>query len=107
MHINGSEITNINFDGRMKIKCSYFDKPQFKTNWARIKPFVIAYGRELLYYKFRKYEDDIVYVHTDGVLLKDGPHEIFLSDKLGGLKHEGTFDVNIVGFNKKNKTPII
>ena len=107
MHINGSEITNINFDGRMKIRCSYFDKPQFKTNWARIKPFVIAYGRELLYYKFRKYEDDIVYVHTDGILLKDGPHEIFLSDKLGGLKHEGTFDVNIVDFNKKNKTPII
>ena len=106
-HIDGSDITRINFGDRLQIRCSYFDKPQFKTNWARIKPMILSYARELLFYKFRKYEEDIVYIHTDGVLLKDGPHELFLSDKLGGLKHEGTFDVNIVGFNKKNKSKII
>jgi len=71
-----------------------------------MKPFLLAYAREQMFYKFRKFESDIVYLHTDGFLLKDGTHEMFLSDKLGGLKYEGEYNVDIVGFNKKNKNKI-
>ena len=105
-HFNKANITRINFGSRLNIRCTYYDKPQFKTNWARIKPFILAYAREQMFYKFRKFESDIVYLHTDGFLLKGESHDMFLSDKLGGLKHEGSFNVNIIGFNKKNKTSI-
>jgi len=105
-HINSANITRINFGNRINIRCTYYDKPQFKTNWARMKPFLLAYAREQMFYKFRKFESDIVYLHTDGFLLKDGTHEMFLSDKLGGLKYEGEYNVDIVGFNKKNKSKI-
>ena len=60
-----------------------------------------------MFYRFRSLESDIVYLHTDGFLMKYGHPEMFLSDTLGGLKYEGSFDVNIVGFNKKNKSKII
>ena len=43
-------------------------------------------------------------MHTDGMSFRDGSHDIKLSDALGGLKLEGVYDVNIIGFNKKNKT---
>jgi hypothetical protein len=101
MHINDCNISKISYGNKLNIKCTYFNKPQFKTNWARIKPVILAYAREQMFYRFRSMESDIVYLHTDGFLMKDGHPEMFLSDKLGGLKYEGAFDVNIVGFNKK------
>jgi hypothetical protein len=107
MNINDCNISRISYGNKLSIKCTYYDKPQFKTNWARIKPYILAYAREQMFYRFRSMESDIVYLHTDGFLMKDGHPEMFLSDKLGGLKYEGTSDVNIIGFNKKNKTPII
>ena len=101
MNINDCNISKISYGNKLSIKCTYYDKPQFKTNWARIKPYILAYAREQMFYRFRSMESDIVYLHTDGFLMKDGHPEMFLSDKLGGLKYEGSFDVNIVGFNKK------
>ena len=57
-----------------------------------------------MFWSFQQFEKYIVYMHTDGMSFRDGSHDIKLSDALGGLKFEGVYDVNIIGFNKKNKT---
>ena len=103
-HIDDANITRINCDDTIKIRCTYYNKKEFKTNWGRIKPFVLSYARCQMFWSFQQFEKYIVYMHTDGFLLKDGSHDLKLSDALGGLKLEGVFNVNIIGFNKKNKT---
>ena len=103
-HIDDAKITRINCDDKINIRCTYYNKKEFKTNWGRIKPFVLSYARCQMFWSFQQFEKYIVYMHTDGMSFRDGSHDIKLSDALGGLKFEGVYDVNIIGFNKKNKT---
>ena len=91
-------------DERLKFKVISYDYGYFKTNFARLKPFVLAYGRDRLYYVFKNYEHLIVRAHTDGVYMTEYPDTILTGTKLGHLKYEGIKDVDIRGLNKIKKT---
>ena len=80
---------------------------QFKTNWARIKPFILAYGRISMYHVYNKYEDLIIRINTDGIWLKEQPKELHeqatdkqTNWKLGYLKCEGEREIDLMGLNK-------
>jgi hypothetical protein len=76
----------------------------FRTNYARIKPFVLAYGRSKMYFRFKKYEDLIVRSHTDSIYLTSKPNDLpDVSNKLGSLKHEYSGDIKISSLNKVSK----
>jgi hypothetical protein len=54
-----------------------------------------------MYFRFKKYEDIIVRMHTDSIYLKEKPNNLSeISDKLGCLKHEYSGHVDINGLNK-------
>ena len=53
-------------DERIKLKVISYQYGYFKTNFARMKPFVLGYSRDRLYYVFRKFENVVVRWHTDG-----------------------------------------
>ena len=68
----------------------------FKTDYARVAPFVMAFAREKLLNAIEPIIDDVVDCHTDGFTLKCYRTELqsIVGDKLGDLKFEGTFNVN-------------
>lgn len=96
--ISEAKITDIRHNNGFKIKCVYYNQNYYKTNWARIKPFVLAYGRAKLFYRYQKYEDDIVRINTDGFYTKNKLN-IETSNKMGLLKYEGTKQINLTGLN--------
>lgn len=64
------------------------NRKYFETNFARIKPFVLAYGRNRLSKYIEPYKDDIVRIHTDGFISKTDLK--IESDKtLGNVVYEG------------------
>jgi hypothetical protein len=67
-------------------------------------PFILSLGRDRLYYVFKNYEHLVCRAHTDGCLLTEYPESILTGTKLGQLKHDGTFNVNITKLNKIGKT---
>ena len=81
------------------------DDSQFRTNYGRIKPFVLAYGRNKLYFRYKKFENLIVRIHTDSLYLTSTPEDLPpVSDKLGLLKHEYSGNIKILGLNKVIKS---
>lgn len=83
----------------IKLKYIFYRGGYYKTNFARIKPFVLAYGRADLM-MFKEYEDQIVRIHTDGFYLKTKPENIKTGTNLGYLKYEGEKDVHIRRLNQ-------
>ena len=80
------------------------NETQFKTNYGRIKPFILAYARSKFYFRFHKWEHLIVRMHTDSLYLTEVPVDMLPpSDKLGCLKFEGKYKVQISGLNKVSK----
>ena len=78
---------------RIKLKVISYKDGYFKTNYARLKPFVLAYGRDRLFHVFKNYEHLIVRTHTDGVYWTE-----YLELILTGtcqVKYEGIKDVFI------------
>ena len=54
-----------------------------------------------MYFRFKKYEDLIVRMHTDSIYLKSKPNDLpEVSTKLGCLKNEYSGCVVINGLNK-------
>ena len=83
------------------------NESQFKTNYGRIKPFILAFARSKFYFRFHKWEHLIVRMHTDSIFLTEVPsHLLPPCDKLGYLKCEGHYKVEITGLNKLIKTKI-
>jgi hypothetical protein len=75
----------------------YYLTPQnkiFCSDWARIKPFVLAKGRRLISDVVPKYEDDIVAVYVDAIYTKTKPKDITVSDNMGDLSYKG-YEPNI------------
>lgn len=73
-----------NIDGQ-KIKVSNID---FEYRLARMKPFITAYGRQIMHKLLQDIPYDKVYrIHTDSILCDDSI-KLPISDKLGGLKIE-------------------
>ena len=80
------------------------NEPQFKTNYGRIKPFILAFARSKFYFKFHKWEHMIVRMHTDSIALTEVPADLVPSaDKLGYLKKEFEGLIEINGLNKFTK----
>jgi hypothetical protein len=99
LDLDDCNITDLEFTGqRINIKVINYGDNYYKTNYARIKPFVLSYGRNHCYKTFKEHEDDIVRVHTDGIYSKrklDNHSETF-----GAVKEEKMINVNITGLNK-------
>ena len=71
----------------------------FSTSYARIKPFMLAYGRRMTQ-SYISGIDSIVHVHTDG-FISTKKLDIVTGTELGDLKYEGYCpDVTIVNINK-------
>lgn len=73
----------------------------FKTEFARIKPFILSAARVKLSRIIEPFIDDVVYCHTDGFVTK---HEqnVKLGDKIGDLKFKGyTENCKVTKINKK------
>lgn len=77
---------------------------QFETPYARLKPFILSRGRQIMSRTLEPNIEYIVRVHTDGFLsskpLKDFPKSVKLGKNIGELKYEGTKHVNIEHVNK-------
>ena len=103
MNITDARILSLHTEpGSIKMKFVNYTSHYYKTNWARIKPFILAYGRSKLYYSYSKYEDKIIRIHTDGFYITEKPTDIKLGEELGQLKYEGIKKVNITHLNKLN-----
>ena len=99
--LSGREITRLQYDSLVRVHYKKPTESQFRTNYGRIKPFVLAYGRSKMYFRFKKYENLIVRMHTDSIYLTSKPEDLPpLSNKLGCLKHEYSGVVQITGLNK-------
>jgi len=65
----------------------------FKSEYARIKPFLLAYGRKCALYSLKLLEniDSIKWLHTDGVIFDKritiDPHKE--GDEIGKVRYEG------------------
>ena len=79
---------------------------QFRTNYGRLKPFILSYGRFIMYRRYKKYEELIIRIHTDSLYLKEKPDDIQVSVKLGCLKHEYSGHIKILSLNKVMKTNV-
>ena len=66
------------------------DGKTYKNDFARIHPFLMAQARLQTSEYLEHNLDDVVYVHTDGFILKKKiAKKIKLGNKLGDLKYEG------------------
>ena len=100
VHIDDAQIKSISSDDKIRIKTVSYKYGYYETNWARIKPFVLSYGRTNMFNRFQKYEDWVVRIHTDGFYLTSEPDDIEIKDGLGYLKNEGEKHINLTGINK-------
>ena len=79
----------------------------FKTNWARIKPFILGYGRYSFYLHCHQYEDLVIRINTDGIYFNNKPQDLHdkatdpkYNNKMGFFKYEGEKVINLTGLNK-------
>ena len=86
--------------GHVEVKIIPYDKPFYLTDYARIKPFILSYGRYMCYKKFKDMEDGIIRVHTDGVLTYNEHNDVKLGEGLGEIKNKYYKNVEITGLNK-------
>jgi hypothetical protein len=101
LHMDDAEMLSIYAtDSKLHFRFLSYEHGMFMTNFARVGPFVLAYGRDRLYHSFQKYEADIVRIHTDGFYITRQPEDIMTGTALGHLKYEGIKEVNIRGLNK-------
>ena len=110
--INNNDKNIITISGNIKVlKFSNFkeDKTiieyvnndkQFKSNYARLKPFLLSKGRNNLHNLIKNNIDDVVHFHTDGFLIKNNLN-IKTGLDIGDLKYEGFYKkVEIHHINK-------
>ena len=101
----GQEITSItpNDDGLPIFNVVRKDK-FYETNYARIKPFLMAYGRVKIAKVMLPILDNIVRCHTDGLISKTELQNLKRMPDLGDLKFEGKIQceiINSIDFNCK------
>jgi hypothetical protein len=71
----------------------------YETNFARIKPFLLAYGRVKICNIILTNLDEVVRVHTDGIICKSKITNVELGNDIGMLKFEGEGNVKILNNN--------
>ena len=67
---NAKIVSMYSTEDKIKLKVISYEYGYFLTNYARIKPFVLAYSRDRLFHCFQKYEDNVLRIHTDSISLK-------------------------------------
>ena len=99
--LSGRNITRLQTDTHVRVHYTKHEDSQFRTNYGRIKAFVLAFARKAMFYSFRKWEPLIKRIHTDSLYLTEIPCDILpSSNKLGCLKHEYSGQIEILGLNK-------
>src|SRR5690606_17929173 len=71
----------------LEIQTIKFDA-MFKTNFARIGPFILSKGRQVISRKIEPHIDSIVRIHTDGFLATQELN-IETGDNIGQVKYKG------------------
>ena len=71
----------------------------YETNFARIKPFLLSYGRVKICNIILTNLDEVVRVHTDGIICKSKITNVELGNDIGMLKFEGEGNVKILNNN--------
>ena len=105
--LSGCDVKKLEASDKLRAQFTKMNEQQFKTNYGRIKPFLLAFARNQFYFSFRKWEHLIVRSHTDSLYLTEVPTDMLPpSDKLGCLKFEGKYKVEITGLNKVSKDKI-
>ena len=105
--LSGCNIKKLEASDKLRTQFTKMNEQQFKTNYGRIKPFLLAFARNQFFFSFRKWEDLIVRMHTDSIAMTEVPSDMHPpSEKLGCLKFEGDYKVEITGLNKVSKTKI-
>jgi hypothetical protein len=61
----------------------------FKTDFARIKPFLLAKGRTKISKLVEPCVDNVMYIHTDGFLVTEEQKKLQTGTNLGDVKYEG------------------
>ena len=106
--LSGCQLKKLEASDKLRTQFTKMNEQQFKTNYGRIKPFLLAFGRKEFYFNFRKWDHLIVRMHTDSLYLTEVPSDMLPpSDKLGCLKNEGKYEVQISGLNKFIKKKIV
>jgi hypothetical protein len=83
-------ISSIPF-GNGKEKITYVNKNKmYKTNYARMKPFLLAKGRVKISEYIEPYVDHVYRCHTDS-MTSDIKLPLDYSTKLGGIKYDGHY----------------
>jgi len=73
----------------------------YKSNFARLAPFLISKGRSMISDIAFPYKEDIRWIHTDGLISSKEPVGIQTGNKLGSLVFEGfTPNCQIIHCNK-------
>eukprot|EP01038_Epipyxis_sp_PR26KG_P015561 gene15561-21013_t len=71
----------------------------YNLDYARIKPFLLSYGRLKIANIVLTNLDNVVRVHTDGIITKTEITNVELGSKLGDLKYENFGKVDIKNSN--------
>ena len=90
-------------DGNFHIKGVRHCDSYFKTNFGRIKPFVLSFARRMMYIRFNKFEPEMVRIHTDGFYLSEDVDGLHLGTGIGKLKIEYSGNIKIEGLNRITK----
>lgn len=84
-----AEITGIIPVTKEKVLLEYYQQGSiFETDYARIKPFILAKGRETIVAYIEKHFDVVKRVHTDSMITTQELN-IKLGNDLGDMKYEG------------------
>lgn len=84
---------NVLSDTHYEIKYFKKDHP-YTSNWARLKPFMLAKGRVKIADAILPIIDRVHYCHTDSMIIDVDPETLNIktSMQLGDLKYEGHYD---------------
>lgn len=97
-NMEGKHITRMDMLNEM-VMIEYWTPDDYTSEFARIAPFVVAYGRKKIYDIFDIVPfEDVVRVHTDGIYLKHKHKKKLkhlIGDSCGDLKYEGKWKVLI------------
>jgi len=72
---------------------------QYKTNYARLAPFLLSRGRQIINELLIPYIENVVRVHTDGFMITQ-KLQIETGHELGDIKYEGKENILIEHINK-------
>lgn len=65
----------------------------FINTFARIGPFILSKGREIISRMIEPFHEDVVYIHTDGFKTRTQQTNLIIGCDIGQLKYEGLFRV--------------